>query len=222
VKIQPFRYVVGQAERQLAPMGGSVSTTIRAPTGFWLEAGRYYLSAAHSVGAGLIGEPAVGPWRWAHDVRARRGYAPVFYPAWRNPARPAPSNFTPARNAGASISGSRPCAASVFVAALTLFPRGPGKSLCSWRRAANGARPPSAWVPSRPRTLIPKARSRFAVCYPAPTRSPRCGIGKEPFLGIMPLEAGAANIDGLELTLKPAAELKGRVRFDGQSRPART
>jgi len=222
VKIQPFRYVGGQAERQLAPMGGSVSTDDQgAYRMFGLEAGRYYLSAAHSVGAGLIGEPGRGSMALGGMMSVPdEGYAPVFYPGVAEPSqagaiqlhageerRGVDFRLTPVRSV--RVRGrvnpvpARPWAVVVFLA-----PRG------EWGAAtfSMGPQPPTH-VDSKGafeiRGVLPGAYTLAAMWN-------REG---NPFWGIMPLEAGAANIDGLELTLKPAAELKGRVRFDGQSPP---
>jgi len=222
VQIQPFRYAGGPAERRLMPVGGSVSTDDQgAYRMFGLEPGRYYLSAAHSVGAGSIGEPGRGPMALGGMKSVPdEGYAPVFYPGVAEPSqagaiplhageerRGVDFRLTPVRSI--RIRGRvNPVLARPWEVVVFLAPRG------EWGAAT------FSMGPQPPTHVDPKGAFEIRGVLPGTyTLAAMWNREGNPSWGIMPVEAGASNIEGLELTLKPAAEVKGRVRFDGESPP---
>ena len=89
---------------------------------------------------------------------------------------------------------------------MTLTPRG------DWGAATFGMGP-------RPPALV-DARGAFEIrgVTPGPYTLTAMSIRDgNPTSATVPVEAGTADIDGLELALKPGVEVKGKVRFDGDS-----
>jgi hypothetical protein len=215
VQLQPFRYVNIQGTRQFVPSGASASTDDQgAYRMFGLDPGLYYITASYG-GAGRSGPMAFDPMA---SAAADESYPPVFYPGVAGPSQAAPIrlragderrgvDFRLAPVRSIRIRGRLvPLPEQPRQVMVTLTPRG------EWGAATFGTGP-------RPPALV-DARGAFEIrgvtpgLYTLTAMAMRDAI---PSSAAMPVEAGSADIDGLELALRPGVEVKGKVRFDGDS-----
>ncbi len=214
VQLQPFRSVNSQGSRQLVPSGRSASTDDQgAYRLFDLDSGRYYVSAAYSARTGWIG--GAGPAGAADEAVAL-----AFYPGVVDPGQAAPIqlhageerrgvDFRLAPAHGIRVRGRlAPALERPQEVVLSLAPLGGGVAAM----LASGPRPP-AHIDSTGafefRGVTPGSYILSAVLN-------RDG---NPLRGRILVDAASDNIDGIELALRPAVEVKGRVRFDGDSHP---
>lgn len=226
VQLQQFRYVDMQGERRLMPTGRSTSTDdLGAYRMFGLDAGRYYVSAAYSETAASAGAngltPPMPPMAGPPPAPPDESYQAVFYPGVADPDQAAPIRLGAGedrqgvdfrlalvrsirlRGHVASIpSGPQ----QVFV---MLTPRG------SWGAASFslGPRPP----------VRVDAGGAFEIPGVTPGSYLLAAVVNRdggPLWARLPVEAGSANIDGLELTFRPNVDLKGRARFEGDPQPS--
>jgi hypothetical protein len=214
VQIQPFRSVNSQGSRQLLPAGRSASTDDQGGYRlFDLDSGRYYVSAVYSARA----VPAGGA---IPAGAADEGVALAFYPGAVDPNQAVPIqlhageerrgvDFRLAPPHGIHIRGRlAPPLEQPQDAVLTLAPLDGGVAAMF----ASGPRPPVRIDASGAFEF----RGVTAGSYLLMATWNRDG---NPLRGRLLVEAASNDIDGLELALKPAVELRGRVRLDGDSHP---
>jgi len=222
VQLQPFRYVSVRGERHLVPFGAAVSTDdLGAYRMFGLNAGRYYISAFYSGKPGSTPGPGAplmfgGP----APEAAAEAYPPLFYPGVAEPSQAAPIQLRAGderRGVDLRLAPVRtirirghiaPFAGRMQEAFVTLAPRG------DWGVAtfSMGPRPPARV----------DARGAFEFSGVTPgSHLLGAMLNREggTLWARLPVEAGSADIDGLELAFRPNVDLKGRLRFDGGSQP---
>jgi hypothetical protein len=226
VQIQQFRYVDMQGERRLMPTGRSTPTDdLGAYRIFGLDAGRYYVSAAYSETAGSTGPnglpgpmpPMAGPAPAPPD----ESYPAVFYPGVADPGEAPPIQL----GAGEDRQGVDFRLALVRTirvrGRITSIPSGPQEVFVMLAPRGNWGAASFSLGP-RPPVRV-DARGAFEIPGVAPGSYLLAAVVNHdggPLWARLPVEAGSANIDGLELTFRPNVDLKGRAQFDGDPQPS--
>ena len=210
VRLQAFRCPSSQGSRQFLPVGRSVSTDDQGGYRlFDLDHGRYYVSAAYSPPSGpTAGVPSAGP--------AEVGVTLAFYPGTADPAQAIPIQLRAGdERLGVDFRLAPPHIVRVR-GRLVPAPERPQEVVLALAPLAGGAAgmfasgpQPSGHIDASGAFEFRGVTSGFYALTAAGDR----------LRGHLLVEAASDNIDGLELALKPAVELKGRVRFDGDSHP---
>ncbi len=204
VQIQTMRVSHQNGRRELTPIASGTSDDRGDYRVFGLPPGRYYVSAA----------PAPSP-RPGAPQPDEEGYVPFYYPGVTDPGQAAPLEL----RAGGDIQGvdfrlTRTRTVRVRGRVLNaatgrlergivvfLLPRGSGT-------AASGPRTQNAIV---------DAQGNFEIRGVAPGSyllSAFQADQQRRFFARLPIDVGAANLEGLNLTLGPGLEIAGRVRFE--------
>jgi len=214
VRLQAFRCLSSQGSRQFLPVGRSVSTDDQGGYRlFDLDHGRYFVSAAYSPPPGsTAGAPSADP--------AEVGVTLAFYPGTADPAQAIPIQL----RAGDERRGVDFRLASPHIVRVRgrLVPAAerPQEVVLALAPLAGGAAGMFASGPQPSGHIDASGAFEFrgvtSGSYALTAVSE--GNGNHP-RGHLLVEAASDNIDGLELALKPAVELEGRVRFDGDSHP---
>jgi len=215
VQLLPFRYVSLQGARQLVPSGGSASTDDQgAYRMFGLDPGQYYVSASYG-GAGRGGTMAFDPMA---PAAADESYPPVFYPGVAGPSQAAPIRL----HAGDERRGVdfrlAPVRSIRIRGRLVPLPEQPRQVLVTLAPRGDGGVVTFGMGPRPPAMVDPRGGFEIRGVSPGSyTLTAMWMWDGNPFSATLPVEAGTADIDGIELALKPGVEVKGKVRFDGDS-----
>ena len=199
-----------QGSRQFLPVGRSVSTDDQGGYRlFDLDRGRYYVSAAYSPPPSpTAGVPSAGP--------AEVGVTLAFYPGTADPAQAIPIQLRAGdERLGVDFRLAPPHIVRVR-GRLVPAPERPQEVVLALAPLAGGAAGMFASGP-QPSGHI-DAGGAFEFRGVTSGSYALTAVG-DRLRGHLLVEAASDNIDGLELALKPAVELKGRVRFDGDSPP---
>jgi hypothetical protein len=220
VQIQPFRYVNSEGSRHLVPSGRSASTDDRgAYRLFDLDNGRYYVSAAYSARA--VSAPGAIPAAGAiPGGAAGESAALAFYPGVVDPSQAAPIqlhageeredvDFRLAPTHGIRVRGR-----------LSPAPERPQEAMATMLPLGGGIAGLFASGPRAPVRMDSSGAFEFRGVTPGSyLLTATWDRDGNVLRGRLPVEAASSDIDSLELALKPAVEVKGRVRFDGDSHP---
>jgi 5-hydroxyisourate hydrolase-like protein (transthyretin family) len=210
VSVMQYRYVRGR--RELAPVAGGSSTNDLGEYRIWdIPPGRYYVSASYQPGNAM---------RRGAAAADEAGYPTIIYPGVLDAAQTTPIairaaevksgiDFRMARIPTVRISGVlRPVTGTLPPRLMMiLMPRG---GATPFNRRIIGVRPDTG---------------RFEVGGITAGRYLLQAFGgneNESLYASVALEVGGANIENLELTLAPGANLSGQIRVEaGGSEPLR-
>ena len=237
VQIQPFRYVNSQGSRELVPSGRSASTDDRgAYRLFDLDSGRYLVSAAYTNDRGAYplfdpdsGRYLIGAASSARAVSAgganpagapNEGAALAFYPGVVDPSQAAPIQLHAGEERGDVDFRIAPTHGIRVRGRLTPAPERPQEVIVAMAPLGGGVAGMFASGPRPPARIDSSGAFEFRGVTPGSyLLTATWNRDGNALRGRLPVEAASSDIDGLDLPLKPAVEVKGRVRFDGDSHP---
>lgn len=222
VRVQAMQYRSIEGRRQLFPAGQTTTNDHGEYRIFGLAPGRYYVSATYSPGlssvfvfGGVI--QAEGPGRAGGD----EGYAPTYYPGTNEPAR--------------AIAIELPAGAEVTGIDFTLLPtrtvrvRGrvfnavtgrPGRG--SFVRMLERDRLAAGFIFPGLSSPVEDPEGKFEISGVTPgsyTLMATWSDEDKQYFARLPVEVGGANVEGLELVIRPGVDVGGSVRVEGQLSP---
>jgi hypothetical protein len=214
-QVRLFRYRYAGGQRQLAPAGQAQTNDLGEYRVFGLSPGHYYLSVAPTRALnlpGFAGEVLLAP----VEPAGEEIFAPTFYPRTADPSRAVPIEV----RAGEDVRGVDVSLVQVRTVSvrgrllrppddsargglmLRLMPREMGAQMLGGAQA----------TPQGPegnfefRRVTPGSYTLLAMTM---------GTG-ESWFARETVEVGGADVEGLLLTMQPAAQLHGRVVVEGQ------
>jgi hypothetical protein len=183
--------------RQMVPRGGATTNDLGEYRIFGIPSGKYFLRAA--TFAGQFAMPG-----------SDESYAPTFYPGVTDASGAASMelaagqdmrgiDFTLRRARGVSIRGrvSRPPGATFVSVSVS-----GGAIMGAFN---NGTNDPDGKFEIRP---VPPG---------AYTLTANARVGEKSYMAERPIQVGAADIEGIELTLAPSVDVHGLVRIEGNA-----
>ena len=221
VRLQAFRYVGSQGSRQFIPAGRSVSTDDQGGYRlFDLDSGRYYVSAAYSQRNGSIGEATAAPSGAVPAGVADDAFALAFYPGVVDPSQALPIQLHAGEERRGVDFRLAPAHGIRVRGRLAPSPERPQEVALMLAPLASGAAAMFASGPQPPARIGPGGAFEFRGVTPGSyILTALWNRDGNPLRGRALVEAGSDDIDGLELALRLAVELKGRVRFESDSHP---
>ncbi len=216
VRVQALRYVYVRGHRQALQAAAAITNDLGDYRLYGLAPGRYYVSATYTPGPRTLGIGHAKVAGRTGESLPEEGYAPTYYPGTNNPNRAIPRQL----NAGDDVRGVD----FTLLPTRTVRVRGRVSSTVIGR-PGNGAR---IWLMPREsgmrgalfrnQTVVGGPQGAFELRGVTPgsylLRAKWFEEGRI-YTARQALDVGNADIDGINLLLAPGADLRGRVRTEG-------
>jgi protocatechuate 3,4-dioxygenase beta subunit len=214
VEIKAFRYRFEQGRPQVSLEGAAQTDDQGHYRMHGLRAGRYYLSATYTRTAAESMRTATG--FYFADYARDEAYAPVYYPGITDGGQAAPIQLRAGeerRDVDFRLVPVRTVRVRGHTAPLPSDPQEPAVLMIM--RGGTGATPLGA---NRMARVDEKGAFEVRGVFPGSYLLLGTSLGSdEPLSARQRLEVGNADVDGVEVTLRPPVEVKGRVTIEGHA-----
>ena len=214
VQVQVLTHRYMQGKKQLMPAGGSSTNDLGEYRIFGLAPGRYYLSATY--------RPQTMAWQTvdrtagAGPNQQEEGYAPTYYPGSNDSSSAVPIQVTagrPLTNVDVKLLRTR----TLRIRGRVLNMQPPSRTMIMlMQRESNGF-----GFFERNMTSVQGREGKFELRGVTP--GPYYLIAQyfedntTRYFARIPVDVGSANLDGIEVTVKPGVEVTGTVRVEGET-----
>jgi carboxypeptidase family protein len=210
VRVQLLRYSYADGKRQVVTAGGAMTDDLGQYRMFGLSPGRYYASAVYADPRDGLGSTDRSATRGASS-----GYAPVFYPGVSDVDQSAPIllregeekwgvDFKMARTRTVFVRGRIVNAAGLSGIVVVLSKRQSG-GLSSLQKSYAEVRENGSF---ELRGVAPGSYTLKAFV----------GYEESVLTARQPLDVSTSDVDKVELALRPAVEVSGRIQLEGQGK----